>query len=164
MPAILEELRAVVTADTRAFKRGMKEVVQSSQQAGTQSSSFFTSSKLAIAGMAAASYIATRAVFRVGEALATAAGNAEEVQNKYQETFKAYTYATDQWVTAQRKSIGYARSQWQDMLADIQDFLVPMGFARSKAAELSKQLTLLAVDLGSFKNIQPEAGWSAIGS
>ena len=49
-------------------------------------------------------------------------------------------------------SVGRSSFELEAMAASVQDTFVPLGFARGTAADLSVQLTKLAVDVGSFKN------------
>ena len=46
----------------------------------------------------------------------------------------------------------------------MQDLLVPMGFARDAASEMSKSVTTLAIDLSSFNNIPVDDALLAIRS
>lgn len=48
--------------------------------------------------------------------------------------------------------VGRSRFELEAMAASVQDTFVPLGFARGQAAELSVELTKLAVDVASFKN------------
>ena len=49
-------------------------------------------------------------------------------------------------------SVGRSTYELVEMASKVQDTFVPMGFARDSAAELSAQLTKLAVDVASFNN------------
>ena len=49
-------------------------------------------------------------------------------------------------------SYGVSRLEATRMLSGIQDFLIPMGFARKAGADLSNTIAKLAVDIGSFNN------------
>ena len=66
--------------------------------------------------------------------------------------FKHLASSTNQWVKPVLQGCRRARTDVRTWLADLQDTLVPLGFTREQAAEMSKQLVQLAVDVGSFKN------------
>lgn len=110
---------------------------------------------MALMGTATAAAAAGAAIGAIATQAALAAGKAIETANKFDETFKQFSDDANAWIQQQRGAVGYATSQWQDWLSTIQDTLVPMGIARGKAAELSQSMSKLAVDLGSFKNIDP---------
>ncbi len=50
------------------------------------------------------------------------------------------------------KQAGRARSELIGFSSSFQDLLVPLGFARDEAADLSVAMTTLAIDVGSFAN------------
>lgn len=80
------------------------------------------------------------------------ASEAEEISSKFDAVFKDLSESTREWVNDQAKSLQRSRFDLEQYMASLQDTFVPMGFARAEAAELSKQLTLLGVDLASFNN------------
>jgi hypothetical protein len=164
MATVASELRALVSADVRKFKQGMNEVRRESKRAGKESAAAFAQSKLALMAVAAAAIALGRAMFMAVKATADAAGKAEETRNRFTSTFRAWTAETDLWITDHMTSLGYARSQWEDWLAQIQDTLVPLGYMRGEAAGTSREIAQLAVDLGSFKDQAPEEAMSAITS
>jgi hypothetical protein len=84
--------------------------------------------------------------------LTTARSDAVETRNKFDEVFKHLASSTNQWVNQFSKDVGRARTDVRNWLADLQDTLVPLGFAREEAADMSKRLVELAVDVASFKN------------
>lgn len=101
------------------------------------------------AGTAAFSAAAT-----FGFAKATiAAGDFAETVNMFEAVFKDQTNAVRAWGKEYAKQVGRSESQLMRFLAEAQDTFVPLGFDRKEAAEFSKTITRLAIDLGSFKNI-----------
>ena len=90
----------------------------------------------------------------LGFAKATiAAGNFAETVNMFDQVFKDQSKSVRAWSQDYGKAVGRSREQLMRFLAESQDTFVPLGFDRAEAAELSKTVTKLAVDLGSFKNI-----------
>lgn len=90
--------------------------------------------------------------FGFGKAI-VAAGNFAETVNMFETVFKDQSAAVRAWGKEYGKTVGRAESQMLDFLAQSQDTFVPLGFDRREAAELSKTVTKLAIDLGSFKNL-----------
>ena len=80
------------------------------------------------------------------------AADAEEIQNKFNVVFKESASAVRAFSETLGKAVGRSSIKLQEMLATLQDTFVPMGFARDKAADLSKALVELSVDVASFQN------------
>lgn len=83
------------------------------------------------------------------------AGDAAETLSMFNQVFKEQAPAIRKWADEYSAMTGRSRYSTYEYLASVQDTLVPMGMARDKAAELSKEITKLAYDLGSFKNKNP---------
>jgi len=85
------------------------------------------------------------------------ASDAEEIMSKFDAVFKSGTAEARKWAEELSKSIGRSKIDIQQYMATLQDTFVPLGFARDKSAELSKELTKLGIDLASFNNAsEPE--------
>ncbi len=88
------------------------------------------------------------AIWSVKDAMAV-----QEIESKFDAVFKALSASARDWsksFAASTKRSEYDVRQW---MASIQDTLVPMGIARDEAAKMSRDITALGVDLGSFSNI-----------
>jgi len=83
---------------------------------------------------------------------AKAAGDAEEIANKFNVVFGDNADAVKTWAEAYGNSVGRATSSIMQFASTLQDTFVPMGFARSEATQLSTELTKLAIDVASFNN------------
>ena len=83
---------------------------------------------------------------------ANAAGDAEEIANKFNVVFGDNADAVKNWADAYGDAVGRATTDIMGFAASLQDTFVPLGFARGHAAQLSVQLTKLAVDVASFQN------------
>jgi len=80
--------------------------------------------------------------------------HAMEVASMFNVVFRDQASATAQWAEDFGNKVGRSTNDLKEWLAGLQDTFVPLGFARDKAAELSKELVKLAVDVGSFKNVR----------
>ncbi|KLU02964.1 Tail protein [Rhodopirellula islandica] len=87
--------------------------------------------------------------FGFGKAV-VAAGNFAETVSMFEAVFKDQSAAVRTWSKDYGKAVGRAQSQMLDLLAQSQNTFVPLGFDRQEAAELSKTVTKLAIDLASF--------------
>lgn len=120
----------------------LKSISQSIQSTGKQ---------LAAIG-AGVTAVGATSVFSFSRAV-RAAGNFAETVNMFEAVFKSQSGEIRAWGQEYGKTVGRAEAQMLDFLAQSQDTFVPLGFDRREAAELSKTVTKLAIDLGSFKNI-----------
>jgi len=116
--------------------------------------------KSGISGLAALARKATFALgaaFGVGAFFVKAAADAEEAESKFAAVFKELTATARDWSEDFAKSVNRSGLEIRTYMSTLQDTFVPMGFARDKAAEFSKEITKLAIDLASFNNIaEPE--------
>lgn len=81
-----------------------------------------------------------------------AASDLQEVQSKFNTVFGSNAEAVRAWGNEYAKTVGRSRRQIEEFLAGSQDLFVPLGFEPGAAETMSKQITELAVDLGSFNN------------
>lgn len=77
----------------------------------------------------------------------------EEMQNKFDVVFQGMTDEVEAWAQTYSDSIGRNKNDIKTYLADQQNLLVGFGMTREAGAELSKQMTTLALDLASFGNL-----------
>ncbi len=81
-------------------------------------------------------------------------GSALEEQNSMFDTvFGKQAGATREWAGSFASAAGRSKQELEGMAASIQSMLVPMGQSETSAAKMSQKLTMLATDLGSFKNL-----------
>ncbi len=90
------------------------------------------------------------------------AGDMAETQSKLDATFKSSADAVREWAAAYSKSVGRSEKQILDFSANTGAVLRGFGFDDGEAAEMSKTLSGLAVDLGSFFNLSDEDAMAAL--
>lgn len=95
---------------------------------------------------------AAAAIAAIGTKSILAAGDAEEIRNKYEAVFKDMSARSELWAEMFSMAVGRSTLDTLEYLSTFQDTFVPLGFDRAEAALLSQQLTELAVDLASFNN------------
>jgi hypothetical protein len=79
--------------------------------------------------------------------------DAEEMMGKFNVVFGDFAETTIQKLDAFGAAVGRGKFELRGMAASVQDTFVPLGFARDRAAEMSVELTKLAVDVASFNNV-----------
>ena len=99
--------------------------------------------------------VAAAIVFAMKKAV-EAAGDAIEIQGKFNVVFGKLSKQATKWANAFAKAVGRARQDVKRWMSGIQDILVPMGLARKEAMDLSKAIVTLAIDVGSFSNVASE--------
>ena len=113
--------------------------------------------------------MATKALGAIGVAFSVAgaasfvkdcvsvASEVEEMQNKFDVVFQGMTDEVEAWAQSYSDAIGRNKNDIKSYLADQQNLLVGFGMTRQEGAELSKQMTSLALDLASFANLDETA-------
>jgi hypothetical protein len=83
-----------------------------------------------------------------------AASRMQETTSKFNQLFGDSAAEIGNWSQTTAKAIGVSEESMMAMLASTQSLLVPMGILPTNANEMSKSLSQLAVDLGSFNNME----------
>lgn len=109
-----------------------------------------------VVGLTAGIGTVTAAAIRFARASSEAASAAEEINAKFEAVFKGQADDVREWAEEFSDSVGRATTDQLEFLGIIQDTLVPLGFARDAAADMSKEVVALATDLGSFNNMPTE--------
>ena len=92
-----------------------------------------------------------------GAAAVKFASDAEEIQSKFEAVFKETAGDVEEWIASFSDSVKRNATDLKEYAATFQDTFVPLGFVREDAAELSKKLVELTIDLASFNNAsEPE--------
>jgi len=125
----------------KTFNRGLSMAKRTADGAGK-----------ALLGMAKASKWAVLALAGVGVASVKMAADAEESASKFEAVFKRQTGAMQEWSNSFAKAAKRSKFELRDTAAEFGALLNAMGFADDDVALMSKRLTELTVDLGSFNN------------
>lgn len=147
-----DEIKILISGDSKEAQAALKAM-----------SKALDKSKKKVTGMKAAlqtfkkNWIGITAAF-VGVSLVIRktiqdASELEEVTSKFNTVFRGVTESADEMKNELIAAFGMSRIEATKSLSTMQDFLVPMGLARDKAAELSGQFVRMAVDLGSFNDM-----------
>ena len=92
----------------------------------------------------------TAPILAVGAAALKTAADVEEMRGAFQAVFKDSSASVRQFAEDTGKALNRSKFDLEGFLTTFQDTFVPLGFARKEAAELSKVMTTLAVDIAAF--------------
>lgn len=84
--------------------------------------------------------------------LETASG-AQELGAKFQAVFREMAPEVEAWAGQTAEALGRSSTELEGFLARLQDTFVPLGFSRRAAADYSKSLTALALDVAAFNDM-----------
>ncbi len=150
--ATVDTLIVKIQADMSQLKRSLnkmeRDVSKSTKKAGKSFAQMGMAFRGTIAGVIAYN------TGRFTKMLAGMAGDVEEMQAKSSVVFGRFAEDFRGFTKELGVSVGRSRFDLEEMGASVQDLFVPLGFSRGAAAELSKTLVKLAVDVASFNNAQ----------
>lgn len=95
--------------------------------------------------------VATAMLAPLGVAISRAA-DFQESLSKFRIVFRQFSDDALAWSEDFAERVGRSRREVIAFMASTQDLFVPLGFTRERAAELSKQVVTLAVDVASLNN------------
>ena len=161
MPATpLDTLRVEVEADTRNLRRGLNIATRQTRTAGRRMERSFDGVGNSVRDLQANLQRLPLAITAIGVAAAVGstrmlnfASSVEENANKAAVVFGDNIDRVETELEALGDRVGRSRHELLAMASTLQDTFVPLGFARDAAADLSLQMTALAVDVGSFNNV-----------
>ena len=131
----------------RDGKKAMDKVDRSTKKAS------LSMGKLALGlGVAFAAFKAFQIAGRTGLGFIRDAAKFEEDVAKFSVVFGEESLRVAQQLDELSGAVKRSKGELIDFASGFQDIFVPLGFARDDAADLSVQLTKLAIDVGSFNN------------
>lgn len=148
-------LEVVITGDTRSLNRAVGSV---SSDMGRMESATRKAGRAIAVGLGVGLAAAIPLAMKAGDA---ASDLAEQV-NKTGAVFKASAPEIVEWSTSTSQSLGISQRAALEAAGTFGNMLVPMGFARDAAGEMSTRMVELAADLSSFNNASPEETLDAI--
>jgi len=155
---IAEELQVIIKAEVSNAVKGIETVNKKTQEATKEQGHLANQLKSVGAAMLGA-FAATKvlsAIKNFSDVSSKAASDAEEIDSKFRTVFKNLAGDTEEWAKTYSASVGTSVTESKKFLATIQDTLVPLGFARKAASDMSREVVKLAIDLASFNNLPTE--------
>lgn len=166
MSTIIRTLTGRLILDTQRWARGTRKAIQDTKRMRRMAQEEVAGLQKAIARRREKMFedlrvgINTFGVLAIGlgAGIATAfakeasgaAARFEEQLAKFKVVFAEQADAVKQWAFEVGNAVGRSKTQMIEFLSSIQDTLVPIGFARKEAAEMSKVITQLSIDVASF--------------
>lgn len=162
MATTVDTLLVRIEADLKDVNAKLKQFDKNVQSTTDKAGGNFRKIANVAKGVFAAAIVMQAA--RAGLALIKFTSGVEEMQAKSSVVFGQFVGQVRSDLEAFGDSVGRSTFELEGMASSIQDTFVPMGFARGEAAELSVQLTKLAVDVASFNNASDTATMEAFQS
>ena len=150
MATTVDTLLVRIEADLSDVRRGLKNIEKQTQQTQQRVSNSMGKMGTAIKGA-----LGVAAVGIIGRFIAQnvrLASSVEEMQAKSSVVFGQFVGDVRKDLEAFGNAVGRSTFELEGMASSVQDTFVPLGFASGEAAQLSTQLTKLAVDVASFNN------------
>lgn len=139
----LDTLTVVIDANLKGFSAGLTRASSTLKRFGRDVGRIGRNMSLRI----------SLPILAIGAASVKTASDVEEMRSKFDVVFGAAAKDVEKWTARTARALNRSKFDLQGYAAQIQDTFVPLGFARDKAAEMSKVVTELAVDLASFNNV-----------
>ena len=146
------ELKVKVRADLSDFDSKLKKVSSRLRETGDQVNAIGKSITMKL----------TAPIGLAGGASIKLASDLEESLNKVDVAFGDSASEVTKFANTTLKNFGIARGSALEMTALFGDMSTAMGFTQGEASQMSMQLTGLAGDLASFKNISVERAQTAL--
>lgn len=162
MATTVDTLLVRIEADLKDVNAKLRQFDKNVQTTANKADGNFRKIASVAKGVFAAAIVMQAA--RAGLALIKFTSGVEEMQAKSSVVFGEFVGQVRSDLEAFGDSVGRSTFELEGMASSIQDTFVPMGFARGEAAELSVQLTKLAVDVASFNNASDTATMEAFQS
>jgi hypothetical protein len=105
---------------------------------------------------------ASAALALVSKKLLILGSDALETRNKFTETFGAATSSVDAFLDEFNKISGLSKATSENLVADMGHIAQGFGFAQQASADFAIEITKLAGDLASFKNVGADRAAMAI--
>lgn len=158
---VLVRLRAV---GARAFQRDMDTSAQSVTDVGKASESTGKQTAKSFAKWAGGTAAVAAGTKALKDGVKGAIDLGEQI-NKTAVVFRGPgAKSVLDWSKGSAKAMGVSRAEALEAAGTFGNMLVPMGFARTQAADMSKNMIQLGSDMASFNNASPEETLDAIRS
>ena len=138
----LGDVTANIVANTKGFTAGMNEAESKLKQVGEGMQNF---------GKNMTKYV-TLPILAVGGGMAKAAMDLEATEAKYNTVFAGFTESADDFITKYKQLTPATLAEARSMASGIQDMLIPMGFARDMATDLTGEFMHVSGALANFNS------------
>ena len=143
-----------ITANLSGLQKNLKTAQQNMRESAQKITSIGTKMSLGV----------TLPLTLMGKSMITAASDMEESLNKVDVAFKTSSEEVKAFAKTTLESFGIAEGTALDMMALFGDMATGMNINTQEASSMAQQLTGLAGDLASFKNIRIDVAQTALKS
>lgn len=150
----LTQAAAHVEKFSDSVQRHLERAEQAAERLEKRFQAITNAGKRAGAGLAA--------LAAAGLGLIKLSSDAEETMAKMGQVFGSLTDEIDTWAIETAQAMGRSRQQMRQYVTDTQAILAPLLGDGGVAAEMSKSIAALAVDLASFMNAADDDAWRAL--
>jgi hypothetical protein len=148
-------LTAKIKADTKDFKRGMSQV---EGRLGKTANKFRKFDSTLGKGLGAvAGVVAVKAIVGVGKAILDTGVQVEAWGRRYETVFGEAAAATDAFISEFGARFGIAEIRLKGVAAGLGDLLIPMGFTRAAAADMTIEMLSISNALSEWTGGQRDA-------
>ena len=140
------DLMVTLGIDVSKYERGMEKADMLAKKLGNTMKQAGRQSQVAFSLISAGAVMVTKSLLEE-------ASVAEELESKFRVVFKGMIDVTNEWITNFSDKVGRSKTEVKGYMADLQNLFVGMGSGRQAAADLSKEVVSLSVDLASFNNL-----------
>jgi len=151
MAITLAELNVLLTASTKGFDRELNNATKKLDKFARSARDAAKKATIALAGISGVSVYFIKA-----------ASDAQELNNVVNKTFGSMASDINSWANTLSKQVGRSRYQLRQFAGTAGAMLKPMVGSTEQAAEMSKTIAQLAVDMGSFFNVADEEAFAAL--
>lgn len=152
------EVEVIVSANTKPFDKALDSVVK---RIGTAASKI--GSKMKGVGQSISLGI-TLPLVAAGAAALKFASDAEEVGGRFNAVFKGMEKETGKFFDQLANQVDRSGTELKGFAAGLGDIIKPLGFATEDAAELSKIMIQLGLDVAAFNNVSDAQAINAFAS
>ena len=162
----LEELKVVITAETSGLKKeldSLKTQISKTEKTVTKTTSGM---KKALSSLTKG-FTATAIVYgliKVGKQAVQTASDLQEVQNVVEVSFGSMSAEVDKFAENALKKFGLSKLSAKQFASTFMAMSNGMGVAAEAGKNMSLNLTALAGDLASFRNVEQDVAFTALKS
>jgi len=151
MAFTVAKLNVLLSANSVGFNRELQKASKQLDNFAKKAREVSKKAAIALAGISGA-----------GIYMIKVASDAQELSNVINKTFGSMADDIDSWANTLSKQVGRSRYQLRQFAGTAGAMLKPMVGSTKQAAEMSKTIAQLAVDMGSFFNVADEEAFAAL--
>jgi len=146
--ADLGQLTVRIDSDTSGLQTGLNRTSTAVKKAGKAIGGFALAAGVAMTG------VSVKAI--------SLAADAEEVQNKFDVTFKTLSEDAEAWADTWSSAVGRSKNETKKFISNIADLQQGLGMTEESSLDLAQKIVELGTDLASFNNVNDATAIEAV--